>query len=200
MASKRKRKMEQKAIKELDSKMEARRAAFNDNLWKYGLPIGVSIMLILVVYFGFFYTLGPANADAWELEEAETGEIYKSSDYYNNGRVTLIEFFHSECGYCQQQTDVMNEIHSNYSEQIDMFAIGGYNLGSNSDSKNDIANFKFKYTMAFPHLYDNHGELMRAYGFSSYPALALIKDGEIVYSGSGLKSYSELSSEIDEHL
>ena len=38
MASKRKRKMEQKAIKELDSKMEARRAAFNDNLWKYGLP------------------------------------------------------------------------------------------------------------------------------------------------------------------
>ena len=81
-----------------------------------------------------------------------------------------------------------------------MFAIGGYNLGSNSDSKNDIANFKFKYTMNFPHLYDNHGELMRAYGFSSYPALALIKDGEIVYSGSGLKSYSELSSEIDKHL
>ena len=56
--------------------------------------------------------------------------------------MTLIEFFHSECGYCQQQTDVLNEIHSNYSEQIDMFAIGGYNLGSNSDSKNDIANGK----------------------------------------------------------
>ena len=94
MASKRKRKMEMKAIKDLDSKMEARRAAFSDNLWTYGLPIGISIMLILVVYFGFFYTLGPANAEAWELEEAETGEIYKSSDYYDNGRVTLVEFFH----------------------------------------------------------------------------------------------------------
>ena len=63
MASKRKRKLEMKAAQAESSKMDARRAAFNDNLWTYGLPIGVAIMLILVVYFGFFYTLGPANAD-----------------------------------------------------------------------------------------------------------------------------------------
>ena len=57
MASKRKRKLEIKAAQAEDSKMVARREAFNDNLWKFGLPIGVALMLILVVYFGFFRRL-----------------------------------------------------------------------------------------------------------------------------------------------
>ena len=39
MASKRKRKLEIKAAQAEDSKMVARREAFNDNLWKFGLPI-----------------------------------------------------------------------------------------------------------------------------------------------------------------
>ena len=46
MASKRKRKLEMKAAQAESSKMDARREAFNDNLWTYGLPIGVAIMLI----------------------------------------------------------------------------------------------------------------------------------------------------------
>lgn len=199
MASKRKRKLEMKAAQNKDTKMAARRQAFNDNLWKYGLPIGVALMLIVVVYFGFFYTVGPASADGWRLEDAETGDVYRSEDYYNNGKLTLVEFFHTECGYCKQQTDALNEVHANYSSEVDMFAIGGYKLGSNSDSKSDIASFKFKYTMSFPHLYDKDGELMRSYGFSSYPGLALIKDGEIVFSSSGLKSYQEIANQIEKY-
>ena len=199
MASKRKRKLEMKAAQAESSKMDARREAFNDNLWTYGLPIGVAIMLILVVYFGFFYTLGPANADEWELEEAETGTIYKSSDYYSNGKLTLVEFFHTECPHCQEQTGALKDIYSNYSTEIDMFSIGGYKMGSNSDSKNDIASFKFQYTLDWPHLHDVNGELMRDYGFSSYPSMALIKDGEIVYSHSGKLTYNELSNQIEKH-
>ena len=90
MASKRKRKFKRKEAQVAAAKMAARRETFNENLWRYGLPIGVALLLILVVYFGFFYTLGPANAEEWELEEAETGTIYKSSDYYSNGKLTLV--------------------------------------------------------------------------------------------------------------
>ena len=201
MASKRKRKLAMKAAQAESTKLAARREAFSDNLWKYGLPIGVALMLILVVYFGFFYTLGPANADEWQLEEAETGTIYKSGDYYNNGKLTFIEFFHTECSHCQQQTDPLKDVYSNYSSQIDMFSIGGYKLGATKvDSKNDIASFKFKYTLEWPHLYDNSGELMRDYGFNSYPSMALVKDGEIVYSHSGGLTYEELSKEIEKYL
>ena len=95
MASKRKRKLEMKAAQAESSKMDARREAFNDNLWTYGLPIGVAIMLILVVYFGFFYTLGPANADEWELEEAETGTIF--GIYLTYAEAFII---HQWCPFC----------------------------------------------------------------------------------------------------
>jgi len=81
-----------------------------------------------------------------------------------------------------------------------MFSIGGYKLSTNTDGKNDIANFKFKYTLQWPHLYDTSGELMRDYGFSSYPSLILVKNNEIVYSGSGTKTYEQLVNEIEKHL
>ena len=154
MASKRKRKMMMKAAQAESAKMAARRETFNDNLWKFGLPICVALILILVVYFGFFYTIGPANAEGWELEEAETGTIYKSSDYYSNGKLTLVEFFHTECSHCQQQTGPLKEIYSNYSTEIYMFSIGGYKLGSNTDGKSDIASFKFKYSLNLDSVHD----------------------------------------------
>ena len=201
MASKRKRKLEKKSKLEMDSRLSARRDAFNDNLWKYGLPIGVALILILAVYFGFFYTLGPANAEEWKLEEAETGDIYKSSDYYNDDQLTLVEFFHSQCGHCQNQAPVLREINGNYSSQINMFSIGGYKMGSNTDSKSDVASFKFQYhNSEWLHLYDDTGELMRDYGFNSYPSMALVKNNEIVYEHSGGLTYDELSAEIEKHL
>ena len=201
MASKRKRKLAKKESLEMDSRIAARRDAFNDNLSNYGPPIVVALILILVVYFGFFYTLGPANAEEWKLEEAETGDIYKSSDYYNDDQLTLVEFFHSQCGHCQNQAPVLREINGNYSSQINMFSIGGYKMGSNTDSKSDIASFKFQYhNSEWLHLYDDTGELMRDYGFNSYPSMALVKNNEIVYEHSGGLTYHELSAEIEKHL
>ena len=82
-----------------------------------------------------------------------------------------------------------------------MFSIGGYKLGANKvDTKNDIKNFKFQYTLEWPHLYDDNGELMRDYGFNSYPSMALVKNNEIVYQHSGGLTYDELSAEIEKHL
>lgn len=71
MASKRKRKLEKKESLEINQRIAARRDVFNDNLWRYGPPIALALILILVVYFGFFYTLGPANAEEWKLEEGK---------------------------------------------------------------------------------------------------------------------------------
>jgi len=95
----------------------------------------------------------------------------------------------------------LKEIYEEYGKDntINMFSIGGYSLGSNTDDKSDIASFKFQYTLEWPHLYDTNGELMRDYGFSSYPSMALIKDGEMVYTHSGKLSYDELSEQINKH-
>lgn len=199
MASKRKRKLEQKAARAIDNRMAARRDAFNDTLWKYGPPLFVALLLLTAIFFIFIYEPGNPSAESWNLEEAETGEMYNSDNYYNDG-VTFIEFFNSECGHCQAQTKPLKEVFSNYSSKINMFSIGGYKLGSGQDSKSDVASFKFEYGLNWPHLYDDSGELMRAYGFQSYPSMVLIKDGEIAYSHSGKLSSEVLSAEIDKLL
>ena len=145
-------------------------------------------------------TEAETESSIWTLEEAETGVIYSLNQYYDDDGVTLVEFFHSRCGHCQNQAPVLKDIHEDYSDQINMFSIGGYNLGSNTDDESDIADFKSEYGLDWPHLHDSSGALMDEYEFSSYPSMVLIKNHEIVYSHSGTLTYEQLSAELDKHL
>ena len=201
MASKRRRKLERKASRSIDQKMQARRDNFNETLWRFGPPVLVLLILLTVIFFVFIYEPGNPRPEEWTLEEAETGVIYSSKDYYDDDQVTMVEFFQSGCSHCQKQATVLKEINSNYSSEINMFSIGGYKMGSNTDSKSNVASFKFQYhNSQWPHLYDPTGDLMREYDFNSYPSMALIKNNEIVYHHSGQLTYDQLSAEIDKHL
>jgi thiol-disulfide isomerase/thioredoxin len=181
--------------------MQVRRDTFNENLWRFGPPVLVLLILLGVIFFVFIYEPGNPRPEEWTLEEADTGVIYSSKDYYDDDQLTLVEFFQSQCGHCQNQGPILKEINGNYSSQINMFSIGGYKLGSNTDSKSNVASFKFQYhNSQWPHLYDPTSDLMRDYKFSSYPSMALIKNNEIVYQHSGGLTYDQLSAEIDKHL
>ena len=92
MASKRKRKLEKKASRDVQDKMAARRAATSNALRTYGLPFVVILVVGLGIYFAFFYELGDPKAEKWELEDPQTGEMFSSEDYFNDG-LTFIEFF-----------------------------------------------------------------------------------------------------------
>ena len=207
MASKRKRKLEKKSSRDFQEKMQARRESANDALWKYGLPLVVILVVGLGVYFAFFYELGDPKAEEWELEDPQTGEMFSSDDYYNDG-LTFVEFFNTKCGHCQEQEPILGDIFDkymteespDYTSSFNMFSIGGYKLGSGQDSATDISNFKTEYGSQWPHLFDSSGGLMRDYGFSSYPSMVLIKNGEIVYSHSGKMTEAQLSSQIDKYL
>ncbi len=201
MASKRRRKLQLKASRSTDQKMQARRDNFNENLWRFGPPVITLLILLVVIFFVFIYEPGNPRPEEWTLEEADTGVIYSSKDYYDGDQLTLVEFFQSQCGHCQNQAPVLKDINANYSSQINMFSIGGYKLGSNTDSKSNVASFKFQYhNSQWPHLYDPTGDLMSDYSFSSYPSMALIKNNEIVYQHQGRLTYDQLSAEIDKHL
>ena len=206
MASKRKRKLERKSSKEFQNKMQARRDSANDALWTYGLPLAVILVVGLGIYFAFFYEIGN-NAEKWKLEDPQTEEIFSSDDYYNDG-LTFVEFFNTKCGHCQEQEPILKDIYekymnnesADYASSFHMFSIGGYKLGSGQDSATSISEFKTDYGSQWPHLYDTSGDLMREYGFSSYPSMVLIKNGEIVYSHSGKMTESQLSAQIEKHL
>ncbi len=207
MASKRRRKLQLKASRSTDQKMQARRDNFNENLWRFGPPVITLLVLLVVIFFVFIYEPGNPRPEEWTLEEADTGVIYSSKDYYDGDQLTLVEFFQSQCGHCQEQAPVLREINDNYMDDtsenysFNMFSIGGYKLGSSTDSKGNVASFKFQYhNSQWPHLYDPTSDLMSDYGFSSYPSMVLVKNNEIVYQHQGRLTYDQLSAEIDKHL
>ena len=207
MASKRRRKLQLKASRSTDQKMQARRDNFNENLWRFGPPVITLLVLLVVIFFVFIYEPGNPQPEEWTLEEADTGVIYSSKDYYDGDQLTLVEFFQSQCGHCQNQAPILREINDNYMDDtsenysFNMFSIGGYKLGSSTDSKGNVASFKFEYhNSQWPHLYDPTSDLMSDYGFSSYPSMVLVKNNEIVYQHQGRLTYDQLSAEIDKHL
>jgi len=207
MASKRRRKLQLKASRSTDQKMQARRDNFNENLWRFGPPVITLLVLLVVIFFVFIYEPGNPRPEEWTLEEADTGVIYSSKDYYDGDQLTLVEFFQSQCGHCQNQGPILREINDNYMDDtsenysFNMFSIGGYKLGSSTDSKGNVASFKFQYhNSQWPHLYDPTSDLMSDYGFSSYPSMVLVKNNEIVYQHQGRLTYDQLSAEIDKHL
>ena len=57
MASKRRRKLELKASRSIDQKMQVRRDNFNANLWRFGPPVIAVLILLGVIFFAFFYCL-----------------------------------------------------------------------------------------------------------------------------------------------
>ena len=187
--------------------MQARRDNFNENLWRFGPPVITLLVLLVVIFFVFIYEPGNPRPEEWTLEEADTGVIYSSKDYYDGDQLTLVEFFQSQCGHCQNQAPILKEINDNYMDDtsenysFNMFSIGGYKLGSSTDSKGNVASFKFEYhNSQWPHLYDPTSDLMSDYGFSSYPSMVLVKNNEIVYQHQGRLTYDQLSAEIDKHL
>ena len=207
MASKRRRKLQLKASRSTDQKMQARRDNFNENLWRFGPPVITLLVLLVVIFFVFIYEPGNPRPEEWTLEEADTGVIYSSKDYYDGDQLTLVEFFQSQCGHCQNQAPILKEINDNYMDDtsenysFNMFSIGGYKLGSSTDSKGNVASFKFEYhNSQWQHLYDPTSDLMSDYGFTSYPSMVLVKNNEIVYQHQGRLTYDQLSAEIDKHL
>ena len=137
-------------------------------------------------------------AHSWSLYDTNE-TLYNSSTYYTNSshedfrNLTLLEFFHTDCSHCQNQIPVLKEFYSNYSSNVSLLSIGGYNLGAdNTDTLEDIKNFTIEYNSTWPYLYDNSSQLMNSFGQNYYPSWVLIEDEKIIGISKGSKSYSDL--------
>ncbi len=201
MASKRRRKQQQKEGRELEHRMDQRREVFNDIALKLAATLVVLLVAAGAIWYLVYYEPGPDIAEPWRLQDSDNPENYhESADYYESGRPTLLEFLQTDCPHCNNQVPTMNDIHGDYLGRIDLLAIGGFRLGNSVDSLADLRDFKSEHQVYWPHLYDSTGELMSDYGFSSYPSFALVVDGQVVWSGSGEISYDSLAGVLDQYV
>ncbi len=129
---------------------------------------------------------------------------HKSTDYYNSN-LTLLEFFHTDCGHCNTQIPALKEFHSNYSSDVNVISVGGYSLGGNPDNLSDIQEFASEHNVSWTYLYDKDASLMSTFGLNSYPSWVLLEgnmetgEAQIVGTSSGTKSYDSLVEMVTNH-
>ena len=131
----------------------------------------------------------------WNLNDIE-GNASSSKDYYNQN-LTLIEFFHTDCPHCHNQIPVLKEFYSNYSSEVNLLSMGGYNLGK-KDNLTTLQDFALEHNTTWPYLYDDEYSLIQVFGHTSYPGWTLLAgdmengNAQIVAKGSGTQTYEEL--------
>ena len=131
----------------------------------------------------------------WNLNDIE-GNASSSKDYYNQN-LTLIEFFHTNCPHCQNQIPVLKEFYSNYSSEVNLLSMGGYNLGK-KDNLTTLQDFALEHNTTWPYIYDDEYSLIQVFGHTSYPGWTLLAgdmengNAQIVAKGSGTQTYEEL--------
>ena len=132
------------------------------------------------------------------------GTVHKSTDYYN-ANLTLLEFFHTDCGHCNAQIPALEEFYSNYSSEVNLISVGGYSLGENVDNLSKIQDFVSEHNASWTYLYDEDASLMSTFGLNSYPSWVLLEgdmetgEAQIVGTSSGTKSYDSLVEMVTNH-
>jgi peroxiredoxin len=99
------------------------------------------------------------------------------------GKIVLLDFTATWCGWCEKQAPDLVELYKNYSRK-------GFTVLS-IDCKEDLQTVKNKYSVnknVYPILLDQSGDIANSYSIQGYPAFFLIdKNGNIAYNQSGYK-------------
>ena len=142
-------------------------------------------------------------APYWSITDIN-GTKHKSTDYYKSN-LTLLEFFHTDCGHCNTQMPALDEFYHNYSSEVNLISVGGSSLSGNKDNLTTIQEFASEHNASWTYLYDEDEILKSSFGLSAYPSWILLEgdldsgQAQIVHKSSGTKSYDELVEMVTNH-
>jgi len=118
------------------------------------------------------------TAPSWELPNVKNTEIIKSANLL--GKVTLLEFWIKNCGYCIAAVPKLNALQQKYESKG--LQVVGINAG---DTVNDIQFFIDKNSPNYMSVWDKDSKVSDAYGIIGYPTVILLnKQGKLVFQGS----------------
>lgn len=115
----------------------------------------------------------------WALPEfkSQATDTLTSADF--KGKITLLEFWIKNCGYCMSAFPEIKALQEKYGEKIAVLSINAY------EEKEDIAFFYDREKPAYKMLYDGEG-FAESLGIYGYPAAILIdQTGKVAYTSSG---------------
>ena len=162
--------------------------------WRRALLIFAAGTIVLVLLLLFLrprpnvLAVG-TSAPAISLRSATGGQV--SVPAAAAGKPFVVEFFEAGCAHCQQVAAQL------CSERVPVFAVDAA-----KDSAQTITAYQHQYAPAcsYPMLLDPDLTAAGAYGVNVVPTVYLVKDGRIVYAGTGLDGVAGLAAAVQKAL
>ncbi|MBK1439623.1 TlpA family protein disulfide reductase [Parapedobacter sp. ISTM3] len=113
-----------------------------------------------------------------DLIDLRTGSRKTLTDY--RGRMVLLEFWMTNCGYCIEAVPILNELAVR--NDPDKLVVLGINT---IDSENMVRSFMLRNKVTFDVLWGTDANINREYGIDAFPQVVLLDEAGVVsYSGS----------------
>lgn len=115
----------------------------------------------------------------------------------SSSKWTLVNFWASWCGPCEEEADDLVRLYNQYSDDIEIIGINATSV----DNESDARDFVVKHELNFPIVFDVAGRATKAYQLVGYPSTYLINpEGQIVASMAGSRTYRQFKQIIDDHI
>ncbi|GEL07702.1 TlpA family protein disulfide reductase [Salisediminibacterium halotolerans] len=163
------------------------------------------LFLIMAVSVGFFLWLGQEqeNIDdgqsvsypqpGHEAPAFEAGAFGGGEYSWEEGQPAVLYFWTSWCPYCQASSEMIEEAHHRYGDEVEMI---GVNVLT-QDRQQDAETFIRENGLSFTNLQDSEGAISDMYYVPPVPTTVFIdEDGVISHRKTGAIAEGELTSEI----
>lgn len=133
-------------------------------------------------------------ANDFALKDTE-GNEHKLSD--NGGRLVLLDFTASWCGYCKQQAPDVHKLFEKYGNKVQFYAIDV------NEPLQTVINYKNDDGAMWPFLLDSDGKVAAQYQVKGYPHYLLLnKDGTVIKPQSGYSPnfFNDFSQAIEANI
>jgi thiol-disulfide isomerase/thioredoxin len=129
---------------------------------------------------------------------AQDAEIKNISQVDISKGVVVLDFMATWCGPCRSQMGELKKVKAQYGDKVRIISVDM----DGRETKDMLANYKKEVGADWEFVIDDNGTYNTYKGrfLSGIPTLAILKDGEKVYSHVGVTSSTDLAREIEKVL
>lgn len=136
------------------------------------LLIGFGITICLLAFVSVAHFDDSSEANLATLSAIVPDDPWYQEQVIDSGKLVLVEFTATWCGYCKQMEDVLHELEKHYGDQVRVVSV-------------DV---------------DEHPKVASALSVQGLPTVMLVKHDKIVAFASGMMRYETLEKMILPHL
>ena len=145
--------------------------------------------ILLMMLFVSFYGISQKKINDLSIKDLDGNTVSTVKDFQEKDKLYVFCFWATWCAPCIQELDAINEVYADWKSElnIEIVAVSIDDARTNKRVKPLVNGKGWEYTI----LLDTNQDFKRNLGISNPPYVAVVKNGEIVFTQNGHTPGSE---------